>query len=173
MNMTILERARSIRIHTGLLKHFWADVVNTVMYLINRGPSVTLNCGIPEEAWTGKEVNLKHLRIFGCISFVHMNLDHLSKLDTKSKKCIFIGYGISKYDYQFWDAEDQKILRHKDLVFNEKVYKDLLMERSTSEKDPEVTLGALRDSRMLRTQSSMWCHREEGSAFRKGRRNSE
>ena len=71
------------------------------MYLINRRPLMALNCGIPEEAWTGKEVNLKHLRIFGCISFVHMNLDHLSKLDTKSKKCIFIGYGTSKYDYHF------------------------------------------------------------------------
>ena len=33
----------------------------------------------------------------------------------------------------------RKILRHKDVIFNEKkMYKDLLTERSTSEKDPGV-----------------------------------
>ena len=38
----ILERARSMQIHGGLSKHFWVDVVNTTVYLINRGPSVPL-----------------------------------------------------------------------------------------------------------------------------------
>jgi len=67
---------------------------------------------------------------------VHVELDHRSKLDLKSKRCILIGYGTSEYSYQFWDPENQK--RHKDVVFNEKMYKNLLTERSTSEKDPEV-----------------------------------
>ena len=99
MNMTILERARSMRIHAGLPKQFWADAVNTAVYLINRWPSVALNYGIPEEAWTGKEVNLNHLRIFDCISYVHVYLHHKSKLDPKSKRCIFIGYSISEYGF--------------------------------------------------------------------------
>ena len=44
--------------------------------------------------------------------------------------------GTSKYDYQFWDAENQKIVRHKDMVFNEKEkYKDLLTGKNTLEKD--------------------------------------
>jgi len=54
MNMTILEHARSMWIHAGLPKQFWADAVNTMVYLINRESSVLLNCGIPEEVWTGK-----------------------------------------------------------------------------------------------------------------------
>ena len=91
-----------------------------------------LNCEILEEAWTGKEVNLSHLRTFGYIFYVHIELDRMSKLDPKSKRCIFIGYGISEYGYQFWDPKNWKIFRHKDVVFNEKkVYKALLVERST------------------------------------------
>ena len=98
-----------------------------------------LNCAIPEEAWIGKEVNQNHLRTFSYILYVHVDLGHRSKLDPKSKRCIFIGYSTGEYDYQFWDPENRKILRHKDVVFNEKMYKDLLTVRSTSEKDPEVT----------------------------------
>ena len=36
MNRTLNERARSMRIHCGLLKTFWADAVSTTAYLINR-----------------------------------------------------------------------------------------------------------------------------------------
>lgn len=35
MNRTLNERARSMRLHAGLPKTFWADVVSTVTYLIN------------------------------------------------------------------------------------------------------------------------------------------
>jgi len=125
MNKTILEHVRSMRIHTGLSKKFWADTTNTTVYLINRGPSVPLNCGI----------SLNHLRIFGCISYVHVELDRRRKLNPKSKRCIFNGYRASKYNYQFWDPENRKILMHKDVVFNEgMVYKDLLTKRSIPEQ---------------------------------------
>ena len=79
MNRTILERARTMRIYTRLPKLFLADAVNILVYLINRGPSVPLNCEISEEAWTGKKVNMNHLHIFGCISYVHVELDYRSK----------------------------------------------------------------------------------------------
>ena len=49
MNRTILECARSMHIHAGLHKKFQKDIVDTTAYLINRGPSVPLNYGIPEE----------------------------------------------------------------------------------------------------------------------------
>ena len=42
MNRTITERARSMRLHSGLPKSYWAEVVNTVVYLINHGPSSPL-----------------------------------------------------------------------------------------------------------------------------------
>ena len=41
MNRTINKHARSMRLHSGLLKAFWADIVNIAIYLINCDPSVT------------------------------------------------------------------------------------------------------------------------------------
>ena len=35
MNRTLNKRARSMRLHAGLPKTFWADALNTVAYLIN------------------------------------------------------------------------------------------------------------------------------------------
>ena len=73
MNMTIMERARCMRLHVGLPLQFWEDVVDIFVYLINRGPSSSFDGGIPEEAWTSKKVNYSFLNTFGCEAFVHIN----------------------------------------------------------------------------------------------------
>ena len=57
MNRTIMECARCMRLHVGLPLQFWADAVDTVVYLINKGPSSSLDGDILEEAWIGKKVN--------------------------------------------------------------------------------------------------------------------
>ena len=40
---------------------FWAYVIDIVVYLINIGPSSSLDGGIPKEAWIGKKVNYSFL----------------------------------------------------------------------------------------------------------------
>lgn len=64
MNKTIMERARSMRIHVGLPLQFWVETVYKTIYLINPGPSSALNGGIPEESWTRKEADISFLRVF-------------------------------------------------------------------------------------------------------------
>ena len=91
MNRMIMDRTRCMRFHAGFLLQFWADDVNTTVYLINKGPSSTLDGGIPEEAWEGNKVNYSFLRTFGCEAFVHINKEIRKKLEAKSKKCTFIG----------------------------------------------------------------------------------
>ncbi|KAL5759614.1 hypothetical protein ACOSQ2_018452 [Xanthoceras sorbifolium] len=133
MNRTLNERARSMRIHAGLPKLLWAEAVNTAAYLINRGPSVPLDGGILEEVWSGKEVNVSHLRVFGCISYVHIDSTEKSKLDAKSNKCVFVGYGGDEFGYRFWDYENRKIIRSRDVIFNENLmYKDRSIAESSS-----------------------------------------
>ncbi|KAG6706623.1 hypothetical protein I3842_07G230600 [Carya illinoinensis] len=125
MNRTINERARSMRLHAGLPPTFWVDAVSTAVYLINRGPSVPLDCGLPEEVWSGKEVKFSYFKTFGCFSYVLIDSDAHNKLEAKSKKCYFIGYGDESFDYSFWDDQGRKIIRSGNVIFNEKImYKD-------------------------------------------------
>lgn len=138
MNRTLNERARSMRIHAGLPNMLWAEAVNTAAYLINRGPSVPLDGEIPEEVWSGKEINLSHLKVFGCISYVHIDSTKRSKLDAKSQKCVFVGYGGDEFGYRFWDYENRKIIRSRDVIFNENVmYKEREAAESSNSK-PEA-----------------------------------
>ena len=108
MNRTLTERVKSMRIQSGLPKLFWVEAVNTAAYLINRGPSVPLEHRIPEEVWSQKEVNYSHLRVFGCVAYVHISDHGRNKLDPKSKKCTLISYGEDEFGYYIWDDKNKR-----------------------------------------------------------------
>jgi hypothetical protein len=95
-----------------------------------------LNGGIPEETWIAKKVNYSFLKTFGCEAFVHIHKENRTKLEEKSKKCNFIGYNVNDFGYLLWDYENQKIIRSRDVILNEKVmYKDQLQERNKKKKN--------------------------------------
>ncbi|KAG9446485.1 hypothetical protein H6P81_012613 [Aristolochia fimbriata] len=110
MNRTILERARSMRIHAGLPLHLWGATVDTAVYLINRSPSSALDGRIPEDVWAGKNVDYSFLKIFGCIAYAHIDREVRKKLDPKSTKCVFLGYGGDEYGYRLWDFDNNKVV---------------------------------------------------------------
>ena len=60
---------------------------------------------LPEEVWSGKEVKFSHLKVFYCISYVHIDSYARSKLDAKSKICFFIGYGDEKFGYRLFNEQ--------------------------------------------------------------------
>ena len=119
MNRTICDRIVCMLSHAKLSKAFWGEALKTAVYLINRSPSVVLEGEVPEKMWTGKEVNYNHLRVFGCRAFVHVPKEERSKLDAKSKQCVFIGYGDEQYGYRLWDLKNKKLIRTRDVVFLE------------------------------------------------------
>jgi hypothetical protein len=121
INMAIMEHARSMRLHAGLPLQLWEDVVDMFFYLINKGPSISLDGRIPEEECTGKKVNYSFLKSFDCESFVHIDKENRTKLEEKSKKWTFIGYNVNDFSYLLWDYENKKIIRSRYVIVNEKV----------------------------------------------------
>ena len=95
-----MECTRSMQLHARLPLNMWAKVVNTIVYLINRGPSIALSCGILEEAQIGKKVSYSCLKTFGCEAFAHIDSENRTKVEAKSKKCIFFGYYIDEFGYR-------------------------------------------------------------------------
>ena len=105
--------------NSNLEKNFWAEAARTTCYLINRSPITALDGGIHEEVWIGKNLNYSHLKIFGCEAFVHIPKENRTKLDDKSMKCIFLGYVDEDLGYRLWDPVKHKIIRSRDVIFNE------------------------------------------------------
>ena len=77
--------------------HFWEEAMNTGVYIMNKTPTAAAVHGVtPEEKYSGKKPNLSHMKVFGCIAYVHV-LDALcTKLDPKAKKCVFIGHSLEQ-----------------------------------------------------------------------------
>jgi hypothetical protein len=76
----------------GIDLEFWAEAVNTTVYIKNRCPTKVLDSKTPQEAWTDAKPNVSHLRIFGCKTFAHILDEKISKLESKSIPCVFLGY---------------------------------------------------------------------------------
>ena len=86
----------------------------------------------PKEVWSSKEVKFSHLKVFCCVSYVHIDSDAYSKLNAKSKICFYIGYGDEKFGYRFWDEQNRKVIRTRNVIFNEQV---MYKNRSTVVSD--------------------------------------
>ncbi|KAK4382288.1 Retrovirus-related Pol polyprotein from transposon TNT 1-94 [Sesamum angolense] len=118
MNQTLLNKVRCLLISSGLAKSFWGEALLTAAYLINRSPSVPLVGKVPEHVWSGKNVDLSSLRVFGCSAFVFQNND---KLEPRAQKCVFIGYPEGVKGYRLWlrNQTGFKVVISKDVTFNE------------------------------------------------------
>jgi hypothetical protein len=99
-NRHIVEITRAMLNEKNLPNHFWAEMVSTAVYIMNQTPTTTVHGMTLEEKFTGKKPDVSHLRVFGCITYVHVPDEKRSKLDPKAEKCIFIGYSLKQKGYR-------------------------------------------------------------------------
>ena len=84
--------------------------------MVNRSPSAALKFETPEEVWTGVLADYKHLRIFGCIAYLHVKQ---GKLDSRALKGVFVGYPEGVKGYKVWCGATHKCIISKDVTFHE------------------------------------------------------
>jgi len=80
----------------NLPNYFWAKAAITTIYIMNQTPTSTVHGMTLEEKFTSKKLDVSHLRMFGCIAYVHVPNEKRSKPDLKAKKCIFIRYSLEQ-----------------------------------------------------------------------------
>lgn len=90
--------------------------------------SLSLNSiarNVPNKFWKGIDVFYNHLKVFGCKVLVHIPKNERLKLDSKLKECIFLWYGNVKFGYQLWNHIKRKIVRNKDVFFEDQNIEDI------------------------------------------------
>ena len=55
----------------------------------------------PEEVFSGKKLEISHLKIFGCPMYIHIPKEKRTKLYPSGKKGIFVGYFESSKAYKY------------------------------------------------------------------------
>lgn len=118
-NRTIIERAKCLLYDASLTKTYWAEAVNMAVYLINRTINANSTNRTPEEIWSGKKIDLSHVKLFGSQVMVHIPKEKRRKLDFKSQKMIFVGYDFNTKGYRCMDPKTRKLIVSRDVEFME------------------------------------------------------
>ena len=120
LNRTLVETTRSMLLDAKLTHKFWAEAVSTATYLRNKSPTSALKKTTPHEAWYGQKPRVDHLRVFASSAYTHIPKDERGKLDSKTKKCILLGYGSVQKGYRVFDPITQKISHSRNVKFDER-----------------------------------------------------
>ena len=89
-NQTLMNKVITLISDSGLDKTFWAELINTATYLINR--TLLKKSGkTAYEMLTGKEASVKHLRRIGCKTHFSV-VPRRGKLDMRSRRGILLVY---------------------------------------------------------------------------------
>jgi len=137
-NRSLEELARTILSESSLPKYFWADVVSTSCYVMNRVLIRPILKKTPYELFNGRKTNISHLRVFGCSSFVLNNgKENLGKFDEKADKGIFIGYPSSSHGYRVYNKRLMIVEESIHVVFDEVDRKVLNPSQINTEEDEQ------------------------------------
>ena len=118
-NRTLLDMVRSMISFTDLPFSFWGFALETAAFTLNRAPSKSVET-TPYELWFGKRPNLSFLKIWGCDAYVKKLQPN--KLESKSDKCVFVGYPKETAGYYFYHKTEGKVFVAKSGVFPEKEF---------------------------------------------------
>ena len=109
----------------NLGKRYWGEAIHTACYLQNRLP--TRSTGkTPYELWFNKKPDRKHLHIFGCAAYRHIEDQLRKKLDDKAEKLIFVGYSDESKAYRLLDIKTNEIKISRDVHFGEILKRTML-----------------------------------------------
>ena len=132
INRTIQETARSMLHAAKLANDFWREAVATAVILRNRSPTKAVKDMTPYESFYGRKPDVAHLKVFGCDAYMHIPKELTKKFDSRSRKCIFVGYSLYRKGFRLFDLRTRNFVNLEmlfllkmslEVVFNIKKWK--------------------------------------------------
>jgi hypothetical protein len=150
-NRHIAEITRAMLNEKNLRNYFWVEAVAIVVYIMNRTPTTVVHGMTPKEKFIGKKPNVSHLKVFGCIAYVHVPDEKRSKLDPKAEKCIFIGYSSKQKGYRCFNPSTRKLQVSRNVIFDEMAswYSPLKVAKDGEAKNGDVSSNVEQESQLI------------------------
>jgi hypothetical protein len=118
-NQTLVEKARSMVASSGVPAFLWTEVINYTNHLVNRGPTRANHGVTPEQQYYKKCPDVSHLRAFGYVAYSHIPKENRKKLESKTRRCLMVGFDDISKSYRLYDPVSKKIILNRDVKFDE------------------------------------------------------
>ena len=101
---------------------YWSYAFATVVYLINRLPTHTLQFLSLYAKLFGNYPNYSKLCSFGCLCYPWLHPYAPHKLASRSSSCVFIGYSTLQSAYLYLDLTSSQIYTSRHIKFVESIF---------------------------------------------------
>ena len=110
--------------------------------MINILPTSVLNFASPWSKLFSTSPDLSQLKVFGCACYPHLRPYSRTKLDHRTKECIFLGYSPSSKGYLCLDPCSHHLYTSRHVLFNEAKFPSYHHSSSVSQSlSPDTTLS--------------------------------
>ena len=119
---TITTKARALLLDARLPAEFWAEAIQTAVYLHARSPSQSNKGKTPFEMIYHEKPELYHLRRFGCLAckLVPVPKCGEKKFGCRSQECIILGYMHQTTKiWRLWNPSTKQVIQASDARFGE------------------------------------------------------
>lgn len=111
---SLLEAARSLMFQSSLPLKFWPYSILTT-WMLNRTPTRVLAWRSPYAVLHGKVPDYNMFRPFGSLAYAINHVVHKSKFDSRSIKCIFLGYDAFHKGFLLFDMDNKITVISRDV----------------------------------------------------------
>ena len=87
---------------------FWGKALASLVHVWNRCPTDAVDGVTPFELWHGHKPDVSHLRVWGCLVYMHIQKDRHSAFGSHFEKCVFIGYPDGYKAWKFYNFETKR-----------------------------------------------------------------
>jgi hypothetical protein len=115
----IQELGVTMLFHSWAPLFLWVEAFTTVIYIIKRLPSSSINFETPYFKLHHTHPDYSSLRIFGSKCFPCTWDTRVNKFDPKTVPCIFVGYSITHKGYKCFHPKSKRFFISRHVVFDE------------------------------------------------------
>ena len=116
-NRHLLEIVRTLLVESLVPPKFWCEAAHTTIHIINRLPSSVPGKVSPFECLFGYPPSYSHLRVFGCLCFVHLPSLERNKLSPQAARSMFLGYSNEHKGFLCYEHKERRLHISRNVLF--------------------------------------------------------
>ena len=126
-NRTLEEHCTAMLFQANLPASFLGDCALAYVYTWNMMPSRALKDSTPHCEWYGSVPDVSRIRVFGALSYVHIQRDKRTGIGSHMERCIFVGYPEGYKAWRFYNPLTHKFIISERAEFDERYFPGLSM----------------------------------------------